>query len=155
MKRLLVLFAAAATAACSQGEPRRGQAPVREVASTPATGSSTDMQTMDNADMRPTVMDPPPMLTDVGAPTPKLKIDLAPSRRPTPPPTAADEALRASLPFTPAIAMDPVDGSKISIRVATPMYEYKGRIFYFSSDEKRRTFAANPETYTKGLFSHL
>jgi YHS domain-containing protein len=35
------------------------------------------------------------------------------------------------------------------------MYEYKGRIFYFSSDEKKRTFAANPETYTKGLFSHL
>ncbi len=158
MKRLLVLLAvllaAAAAIACSRGEPRPGQAPVREAASRPATGSATDMQTMDNADMRPTVMDPPPMLTEVGAPTPKLKIDVARPDAP-PPPTAADEALRASLPFTPAIAMDPVDGSKISIRTSTPMYEYKGRIFYFSSDEKKRTFAASPETYTKGLFSHL
>jgi YHS domain-containing protein len=93
-----------------------------------------DMKTIDTADVRPTVMDPPPVLTEE-APPPK--------------------ALRASLPFAPAIGMDPVDGSKISIRATTPMTEYKNKIFYFSSEENKRTFASNPEQYSKGPFSHL
>ena len=62
-----------------------------------------------------------------------------------------DEQLRASLPFAPAIAMDPVDGSKISIRADTPQFEYKGRIFYFHSAENRATFQANPEQYAKAM----
>ena len=152
MKRTLVLLAAFATVACSQEEPRRAPASVREAAAAPA--SDTDMQTMDNADVRPIAMEPPPVLTDIGAPTPKLKIGPVRPDAP-PPPTKADEALRASLPFTPAIGMDPVDGSKISIRISTPMYEYKGRIFYFSTEGNKQTFVAAPETYTKGLFSHL
>jgi YHS domain-containing protein len=154
MKRHIVALAAVVALACSRGEPGRATAPARDAAAPPAAEPATQMQTMDNADMRPAVLDPPPMLTDVGAPTPKLRIDVARPDAP-PPPTKADEALRASLPFTPAIAMDPVDGSKISIRTATPMYEYKARIFYFSSEANKRTFANDPETYTKGLFSRL
>src|SRR5258708_19199204 len=121
MKRLVVVIAAAATVACSQGEPRRGQAPVREAASRPATGSATDMQTMDNADMRPTVMDPPPMLTDVGAPTPKLKIDVARPDAP-PPPTPAPQAPRASLPTPPATTPHPPERSQSSLRTSPPPY---------------------------------
>jgi YHS domain-containing protein len=69
--------------------------------------------------------------------------------------TEADEQLRAKLPFAPAIAMDPIDGSKISIRATTPTVEVKGKIFYFSSEANKHTFMANPEQYMKGLFSHL
>ena len=93
------------------------------------------------------------MLTEE-APPPKLKDNLAQADAP-PPPTPQDEAVRAALPFAPAIGMDPVDGSKISIRASTPMTEYKNKIFYFSSEANKRTFTANPEQYLKGLFSHL
>jgi len=72
-----------------------------------------------------------------------------------PPPTAQDEAMRASLPFAPAIAMDAVDGSKISIRASTPTLEYKNKLYYFSSEDHKRQFLADPEQYTKGVFSHL
>lgn len=61
-----------------------------------------------------------------------------------------DEKVRNSLPFTPAIAMDPIDGSKISIRATTPTYEHKGKIYYFSTEENRRAFIANPEAGLKG-----
>ena len=67
--------------------------------------------------------------------------------------TPQDEALRASLPFAPAIALDPVSGSKLSIRANTISYEYKGRIFYFSGEDSKRTFIANPTEFTKGVFS--
>jgi YHS domain-containing protein len=66
-----------------------------------------------------------------------------------------DEKLRASLPFTPAIAMDPVDGSKISIRATTPTFEHKGKIYYFSSEANRRMFVSNPEGALKGAFTKL
>jgi len=66
-----------------------------------------------------------------------------------------DEKLRASLPFTPAIAMDPVDGSKISIRASTPTFEYKGKIYYFSNEMNKRVFTANPEHALKGGFMRL
>lgn len=65
--------------------------------------------------------------------------------------TEKDETIRAQLPFAPAIAMDPVDGSKISIRADTPTLEYKGRIFYFHSAENKATFQANPDQYMKGM----
>jgi len=127
-------------------------APPRE-SHVPQPGKHTDMKTIDSSDVRPAVMDPPPMLTEE-APPPKLKDNLAQADAP-PPPTPQDEAMRAALPFAPAIAMDPVDGSKISIRASTPMTEYKSKIFYFSSEANKRTFAANPEQYLKGPFSHL
>lgn len=93
------------------------------------------------------------MLTDEAPPL-KPVANVAQADAP-PPPTPQDEALRASLPFSPAIAMDPVDGSKISIRASIPTLEYKNKLYYFANEEHKRTFVANPEQYTKGLFSHL
>jgi YHS domain-containing protein len=151
MTRSLALLTAAALAAgCSQPAPKTGAQPAAAAAAAAPNG----LQTIDNTDLRPAALDPPPMLTDEGATTPKPKVDLAQPDAP-PPPTAQDEALRASLPFAPAIAMDPIDGSKISIRASTPQFELKGKIYYFSSEENKRMFASNPEQYQKGVFSHL
>lgn len=69
--------------------------------------------------------------------------------------TPEDEKVRASLPFSPPIAMDPIDGSKISIRAATPMYEYKEKIYYFSNEANKRIFMASPEHALKGGFMKL
>jgi len=98
--------------------------------------TATDVKTIDSSDVRPTVLEPPPVLTDEG-PAPKPKTDVMTTDAP-PPPTPADEALRASLPFAPAIGLDPVNGAKISIRANTLQYEYKGRIFYFLTCRRDR-----------------
>ena len=66
--------------------------------------------------------------------------------------TAEDDRVRAALPFAPAIAMDPIDGSKISILAHTPTFEYRGHIYYFSSVENKAKFAAAPDQYAKGIF---
>ena len=115
--------------------------------------TNAEVQTIESATLRPAPIEPPPMLTDEAPPV-KTVTGLAQADAP-PPPTPQDEALRASLPFTPAIAMDPVDGSKISIRASIPTVEYKNKLYYFANEEHKRTFVANPEQYTKGLFSHL
>jgi YHS domain-containing protein len=117
------------------------------------TQTKAEMRTIDSGNVRPATIDAPPVLTDE-APPPKTATNLAQADAP-PPPTAQDEAMRAALPFAPAIAMDAVDGSKISIRASTPTVEYKNKLYYFSSEDHKRTFVANPEQYTKGLFSHL
>lgn len=141
-----VLVSALAALALAAGCTRSSAAPHRQ------TKAPTDVQTIDSGDMRPTVLQPPPVLTDEG-PAPKPKVDVMSPDAP-PPPTPQDEALRAALPFAPAIALDPVNGMKISIRANTPIYEYKGHIFYFSGDDTRRTFMATPDQYTKGVFAH-
>jgi len=142
MKQAVILTIGLSLAACARPAPRaRSPRP-------PA-----DMQTVDSVDPRPAVIDPPPVLTDEG-PAPKPKGNVLSADAP-PPPSPQDEALRASLPFAPAIALDPVDGSKISIRAGTPTGEYKGHFFYFSSEANKRTFMANPEQFTKGVFAHL
>jgi YHS domain-containing protein len=115
--------------------------------------TKAEMRTIDSGNVQPATIDAPPVLTDE-APPPKTATNLAQADAP-PPPTPQDEALRAALPFAPAIAMDAVDGSKISIRASTPTTEYKNKLYYFSSEDHKRTFLANPEQYTKGLFSHL
>jgi YHS domain-containing protein len=115
--------------------------------------TKAEMRTIDSGNVQPATIDAPPVLTDE-APPPKTATNLAQADAP-PPPTPQDEAMRAALPFAPAIAMDAVDGSKISIRASTPTTEYKNKLYYFSSEDHKRTFLANPEEYTKGLFSHL
>lgn len=117
------------------------------------TQSNAEMRTIDSANVQPAKIEPPPMLTDEAPPVKPLA-NVAQADAP-PPPTPQDEALRASLPFSPAIAMDPVDGSKISIRASIPTVEYKNKLYYFANEDHKRTFVANPEQYTKGLFSHL
>jgi YHS domain-containing protein len=128
-------------AACDSGGPQR-----------PAQAAS--VQTIHNVAAQPAKLDPPPMLLDE-APPPKPK-PLHQWHIPDPIIfSPEDEKLRSSLPFSPAIAMDPIDGSKISIRATTPTFEYKGKIYYFSSEENRRNFMANPEAQLKGGMMRL
>jgi YHS domain-containing protein len=102
----------------------------------------------------PAPLPPPPMLSDE-APPPKPK-PINQWDRPEPIIfSAEDEKVRGALPFSPAIAMDPIDGSKISIRAITPTFEYKGKIYYFSNEENKRTFAADPAAALKGGLMRL
>jgi len=142
MKRIAIALCCVAVASCHRAAPRAQR-----------TVKATDIQTIDSTPPQPAVLDPPPVLTDEG-PAPKAKVDVTSPDAP-PPPTPQDEALRASLPFAPAIGLDPVDGSKISIRASTPIAEYKNKIYYFSSEANKRTFLANPEQFNRGVFAHL
>jgi len=143
MSRLpLVLLVAAL--ACRQAAPQHA---------TSTQSAHNEMRTVESVDPGPPVVDPPPMLSDE-APPPK------PKGMPWEPPTPVimtpdDEKVRAALPFSPAIAMDPIDGGKISIRAATPKFEYKNKIYYFSNEENRRAFAANPDQFLKEGFTKL
>lgn len=144
MRLIAFLTLVSIAAACGRGGTKRAAI---------ATTRSSEVRTIDNADIRPAPIDAPPMLTDE-APPPKVAANVAQGDAP-PPPNPQDEALRAALPFAPAIAMDAIDGSKISIRASTPTTQYKNRLYYFASEDNKRKFLANPEQYTKGLFSHL
>jgi YHS domain-containing protein len=143
MKCLAVAIAAAATlllAGCDGGTAAAEVAP-------------SEMVTIHNVAPRPAPLPPPPILLDE-APPPKPKV------QPWETPKAIvfspeDEKVRTSLPFSPAIAMDPIDGSKISIRAATPTFEYKGKFYYFSTEENKRQFASNPEAILKGGLMRL
>jgi YHS domain-containing protein len=114
--------------------------------------TKAEIQTIDSTDPRPAVMQPPPVLPDE-APAPK-PLNLSPNQE-APVLTTQDERVRAQLPFAPAIALDPVDGLKVSIRATTPVVEYKNHLFYFTSDGNKRTFLASPDQYLKGPFAHL
>ena len=121
--------------------------------STPPPPKRAQVQTINTVMPVPAPLDPPPMLSDE-APPPKPKA--LPWETPTPIVfSPEDEKLRASLPFSPAIAMDPIDGSKISMRATTPVFEYKGKIYYFSSEQNKRMFASNPESALKGGMMRL
>lgn len=118
-------------------------------------GTEVEITTIENSptEMRP-VRKPPTIEFDAG-----------------PLPSTADQALPVAeregeetpdedvapwvqnLPFSPKIAMDPVDGSKISIRGETPIAEYKGRIYYFSSEANKREFIRNPDSFLSGAFA--
>jgi len=142
MRRLFIL-AAVFAAACDSTPAKR----------TPAQPAQAEMRTINDVQPQPAKLEAPPMLTDE-APPPKPKA--LPWETPTPIVfSPEDEKLRASLPFTPAIAMDPIDGSKLSIRAATPMLEYKGKFYYFSSEANLNTFKANPDQYLTGRFTKL
>jgi YHS domain-containing protein len=143
MKGILVIVLLLASACGGSNKPTGPAQPAAQ----------SEMRTIDSADVRPAVIDPPPMLADE-APPPKPKENVTQTDA-APPATPEDEAVRAGLPFAPAIAMDPVDGSKISIRATTPAFEYKNKIYYFSSEGNKRMFQATPEQFTKGVFSHL
>jgi YHS domain-containing protein len=139
---LIAAIVALALAACDAAPP-----PTREVA-------TAGVATINTVPPKPAPLAPPQMLLDE-APPPKPK-PLHQWDRPAPIVfSPEDEKLRASLPFSPAIAMDPIDGSKISIRATTPTFEYKGKIYYFSSEESRRTFMADPAAALKGGLMRL
>jgi YHS domain-containing protein len=140
MRRLAPLLILLTAVACDSATPT-------------AQTAQAEIRTINNTPPRPAPLEAPPQLQDE-APPPKPKV--LPWETPTPIVfSPEDEKLRASLPFTPAIGMDPVDGSKISIRATTPMVEYKGRIYYFSSEGNKRTFMANPAASLTGRFTKL
>ena len=141
VKRAAIVVIALLVVACGRSAPRK-----RSVQ------KASDIQTIDTTEAQPAALTPPPVLTEEGPP-PKPPGNVQTADAP-PPPTPQDEALRAALPFAPAIALDPVDGSKISIRANTATTEYKGHIYYFSSEGNKRTFLGSPEQYTKGVFAH-
>jgi YHS domain-containing protein len=137
----VLLLASLALAACSDAPPPASRA------------TTAEMRTIHSVPPTPAPLEPPPMLQDE-APPPKPKT--MPWETPTPIVfSPEDEKLRAGLPFTPAIAMDPIDGDKISIRATTPTFEYKGRIFYFSNETNRRTFMSSPDQYLKSPMMRL
>ena len=140
MKRIAILLAGVMAAACGQPSAAPAAPPHAKL----------EMRTLDSADARPALIDPPPVLTDE-APPPKPHDAVAAQNQI--PLTEPDEQLRARLPFAPAIGLDPVDGSKISIRANTPTCELKNRIYYFSSEENKRTFLASPVQYLHGPFA--
>ncbi len=113
----------------------------------------SEMRTIESVESRPKVNDPPPMLQDE-APPPK-PIGLPWEKKQAVELTPEDEKVRAALPFSPAIAMDPIDGSKITIRATTPTVEYKGKIYYFSSEANKKQFDSNPEAVLKGGMMRL
>ena len=120
---------------------------------TQAAAVNSDVRTIDNVDPRPVVLEPPPTIKEEAAPPKPLA---QPWETPEPVHlTPEDQKLRASLPFVPAIALDPIDGSKISILATTPSFDYKGRVFYFSSEENKRQFQTNPDQYAKALLKAL
>lgn len=140
MKPLRALPALLLLAACDAAPPTRAQA--------------AGVATINTVAPQPAPLEQPPMLQDE-APPPKPK---PLNQWHTPEPillTPEDEKLRASLPFSPAIAMDPVDGSKISITAKTPMLEYKDKIYYFSNEANKKIFSGNPEEALKGGFMRL
>lgn len=137
MRRLLVL-AAVALAACDATPPAQTSA------------ERAELRTIDSAAPVPAKLDPPLTLNDEAPPLkPKAESPTAIVF------SAEDEKVRAALPFSPAIAMDPIDGSKISIRASTPTFEYKGKIYYFANEGNKRIFAANPDGILKGGFTRL
>jgi len=111
--------------------------------------SKTEMRTIDSIPPAPVILEPPPVLPDE-APAPKPK-DAVQAENMVPL-NEQDEQVRAKLPFAPAIGLDPVDGSKISIRASTPTLLFQNHIYYFSSDANKRTFQSNPPQFMKGVF---
>jgi YHS domain-containing protein len=140
MRRLVFTATLLTLAACDSGvQPRPAQA--------------AQMQTINSVAPAPATLEQPLTLQDE-APPPK------PKAMPFQPSvvvvlTPEDEKVRAALPFSPAIAMDPIDGSKISIRATTPTFEYKGKIYYFSNEANKHTFTSNPDANLKGGFMKL
>ena len=104
-----------------------------------------EMRTIENTPLQPMPVQPPPQVNEQEAlpkpkePAPGMPVEDAP----------AEPQKMIELPFAPAIAMDPVDGSKVPIRAETPTFEYKNKIYYFGSAANRQAFAANPEGFLK------
>lgn len=119
---------------------------------TAAPQPATEIRTIENTPIQAL---PPEPLQTIDQPMPEARA-AAPAATSTNPAAVQAAANRAeelsrkmNLPFAPAIAMDPVDGSKVSIMPTTPMAEHKNRLYYFSSTKNKQAFAANPDAYLK------
>lgn len=116
-----------------------------------------EMRTVDDVGLNSLPVEAPPMITEQSTQlraTEQLGPDGKPIRRTTPVPDPEAEVVAPiMMPFAPLIAMDPVDGSKVSIRVETPVTEYKDRLYYFGSAQNKAAFVADPEKYATGSLS--
>lgn len=116
---------------------------------------TTEITTLETSppELRP-VIDPPQIEFDSG-PAPALEVEGSGTGTQTAEAGEEEEMSPwvSDLPFSPKIAMDPVDGSKISIRAETPIAEYKGRIYYFGSEANRREFIRGPDQFLSGPFA--
>jgi YHS domain-containing protein len=142
MRALFLLLIAGTLTGCQQQVPQAAPAEIHTLENTPVKTIATETLPVlreESMELKAAADAPP-----AGAPTPKPTPTLAPGASPRP-----QEKIE-QLPFAPLIAMDPVDGSKVSIRVETPTTEYKNRVYYFSSEANLRSFQAAPETYLKG-----
>jgi len=131
--RKLLLIVVAATVACQPDAPP----------------NLTQIQTIESVPVTAPILDPPPLLSEEAPPIPKRDLALGKVT----PGEEVSAAPRVPLPFTPAIAMDPVNGSKVSIRANTPIFEYKKKLYYFGSEANMKTFVADPESFLKGSWT--
>ena len=125
---------------------------------TPQFEQAQDIRTIENSEMQSIPIESLPVIREESMelqPTQTETVDGG--KKPRPRATPVDKEGREKelqskmeLPFAPLIAMDPVDGSKVSIRVETPTAEYKDRLYYFSTNENRRAFEADEEKFLKG-----
>jgi YHS domain-containing protein len=139
--RKFVMIAAAVLLAVSCGQQKPAPPP-----------AATDgIQTLENNGVRVMPVDPPPMISEQDTlPKPKPLVSVPGAK---PEPTFDESSKLIELPFAPAIAMDPVNGDKVSIRSDTPMLEYKNHVYYFSGADTRAEFAQNPDGYSKGAMA--
>lgn len=103
-----------------------------------------EARTIENSPVAVVPVEPPPTVDEEIAPVVPSNLPDEEKER------IAALGQQVDLPFAPAIAMDPVDGSKVSIRTNTPTVEYKKHVYYFSSAATKAQFMANPDQYTKG-----
>lgn len=48
------------------------------------------------------------------------------------------------------MAKDPVCGMEIDEKTAVAQYEYKGKVYYFMSQDNKMAFQKDPEKYLQG-----
>jgi YHS domain-containing protein len=147
MNRALPIASAALAAFFAAGCEQRSPAPQRPI----------QIQTIETAPPRLSAIEPPPTLEDRVMPARSSAPPAGATKQPdgkAAEPTPEEELnAKTNLPFTPWIAMDPVDGSKVSITPETPVYSYKDRWYYFSSAANKATFRATPDKYAEGSLS--
>ena len=146
MRTSALMIAVLMTAACGLETERPQQA--------------VEMRTINNTPPQPLPPEPSPELDGYVAEVPLPLPDVAPAGEDVVDPandTAAMErqmeARTIKLPFAPAIAMDPVDGQKVSITPQTLTVEYKNKIYYFNSAANRAAFSASPDQYLTGALA--
>lgn len=118
-----------------------------------------EMRTVESAPLRTIPPDPAPSLEDFVQEVP-LPLDPVVPETEEGEETGEEESeeteaktrepVSIRLPFAPPIAMDPVDGQKVSITPETPTVEFKGLIYYFTNESNRRAFIQNPQGYISG-----
>ena len=145
--QLLVTLVLASMVSCEQQTPVTHLQDVRTVDNVPT--RMVPVQTLPVLREEATEIKPPEPTDADGNPI-KTSTALKPALKPA---STPETNIPTELPFAPLIAMDPVDGTKVSIRIGTASTEYKNKLYYFSSPENKKTFLGNPEVYANGVMA--